>query len=133
MTEDFELQLRRLQPAAPSGALKSRLRRQFDPEPKAFSFAAWLRLAIPAAACVLVIAALTVNRRGVSSEAAACIYGQIPAQASTSVYFPYGEAPLQITRSTSQAYVAWHDAKSGQEIFRTFPCEHIVIAPLSIQ
>ena len=134
MNEDFEFQLRRLSPAEPAASLKTRLRARLEPEVRKVSLPVFLlRLAVPAAACALVVAGFEASRRAPSTEPPSCTYGQIPAEASTSLYFQDGEPTLQVTRTSTQAYVAWHDAKAGQEIVRTFPCEHIVIAPLSIQ
>jgi hypothetical protein len=134
MNEDLELQLQHLQPGEPSVSLKRRLRDRLEPRPRSSPVAAWLlRLALPAAAGALVFVTLAAGRRGDSSEPAALTYEHVPTRASTSVYFPEGEPPVQVTRTSSQTYVAWHDTKSGQEIVRTYPCEQIVIAPLSIQ
>jgi len=133
MNEDFEHQLRSLQPADPAASLKNRLRAHLEPKARKVSLPVFLlRLGIPAA-CALVVAGLAVSRRGPATAPTTCTYGRIPAEASTSLYFQDGEPPLQVIRTSSQAYVAWHDPKAGQEVLRTFPCEQIVIAPLSIQ
>lgn len=128
---DFERHLRSCVPAEPSISLKNRLRARLQPHTPPWA-ALLLRLALPAA-CLLVIGGLTAGRFMDAPEPTAFRYGQISALASTSLYFPDGETPVQVTRTASQTYVAWHDGKAGQEIVRTFPSEQIVITPLSIQ
>jgi hypothetical protein len=136
MNDDFEDQLRLLQPAAPPAQLKDRLRAHFEPEtPKLPIPFISIRRLIPVTAGVLAlgIAGLALSPRAPSVESTAGTISQVPTHASTSLYFQNGEPPLQVTRTSSQAYVAWHDAKAGQEIVTTFPCEQIVISAISIQ
>ena len=110
MMEDFEEQLRCLQPAAPPVRLKHRLRARLESAPGRLPVLL-LRLAIPAGALAAV--ALVLSRPG-SSEPPAYTCEQIPARASTSLYFPGDGPPLQVTQTSSQAYVTWRDGGAGQ-------------------